>query len=88
MKRGVQIAIAIVLLLIVAAVLISPTVDLAPTAMRAALWSLALLASIAAVTVVFSGFRPTSFGEPVRTRQLRLIPKLIPLIDLDCARLC
>ncbi len=88
MKRAVKIAIAVALLVIVAAVLISPAVDLAPTALRSVLWSAALFAFIAAVMIVFSGFRFALLSEPVLTRQLRLSPNLIPLTDLDCARLC
>jgi hypothetical protein len=88
MTRAVKIVIAIALLLIVAAVMISPAVDLAPTALRAALWSAALLASLAAVVIEFSGVRPEVLGESAWTCYLCLPPKLIPLIDLDCARLC
>lgn len=88
MKRALKIAIAVALLVIVAAVLISPVVDLAPTALRAALWSAALLSSIAAITIAFSGFRSTVSQARVRTHQLCVIPKLIPLTDLDCVRLC
>jgi hypothetical protein len=88
MKRALKIAIAVALLVIVAAVLISPAVDLAPTALRAALWSAALLSSIAAITIAFSGFRSTVSQARVWTRQLCVFPKLIPLTDLDCVRLC
>ncbi len=62
MKRAVKIAIAVALLVIVAAILISPAVDLAPTALRAAIWSAALFASIAAATMAFSGFLPAFIG--------------------------
>lgn len=88
MKRALKIAIAVALLVIVAAVLISPAVDLAPTALRAALWSAALFSSIAAIMIAFSGIRSTVSGERVRRRQLCVVPKLIPLADLDCVRLC
>lgn len=88
MKRAVKIAIAVALLVIVAAVLISPAVDLAPTALRAAIWSAALFASIAAAITAFSGFRPASSADHVLTRPFRLFPKLIPLTDLACVRLC
>ncbi|HVN94156.1 MAG TPA: hypothetical protein VMT38_10690 [Terracidiphilus sp.] len=88
MKRGVKIAIAILLLVIVAAVLISPAVDLAPTALRAAIWSSALFASIVAIALAFAGFRPASSAERVLMRPFRLLLKLIPVTDLACVRLC
>lgn len=89
MKRAVQIAIAVALLVIVAAVLISPAVDLAPTALRAALWCAALLASLAVLAIEFSGVQRALLSERVLTR-VRLLPapSLIPLIDFACARLC
>lgn len=88
MRRSVKIVIAVALLLIVAAVLISPAVDLAPSALRSALWSAALFASLAAIAFAFSGFRPVMPSERELTCPLHLSPNLIPLIDLDCARLC
>lgn len=88
MNRAVKIAIAVALLILVAAVLVSPAVDLAPTALRAALWIAALFASIAAVAFAISGFRPTLFRERVLNCQLRISPNLISLTDLDCPRRC
>jgi hypothetical protein len=88
MNRRLKIAIAFLLLLIVAAVLISPAVDLEPTALRALIWSAAMLASIAAAIAVFSGIRLTFVRGTVLTLLLRGTPSSIPLTDLGCVRLC
>jgi alpha-beta hydrolase superfamily lysophospholipase len=88
MKRGVKIVIALLLLVIVAAVLISPAVDLQPTALRSAIWSAALFAAIAALTFAFSRFRPVLLRERVLLHPLHRTPNLIPVTDLDCVRRC
>jgi hypothetical protein len=88
MKRGVKIAIAVALLVVVAAILIAPGVDLQPTALRAALWSAALFASLAALTLTFFGFEPTLLRERVLMPPLHRAPSLIPVTDLACIMRC
>lgn len=89
MGRTFQIAIAIILVVIVAAVLISPAADLQPTALRAVLWVAALFASLAIVTVMFLAVRILRSGERIRRRR-RLVCDLFspPILDLYGAMLC
>jgi len=89
MSRAFQIAIAIILVVIVAAVLISPTVDLEPTALRAVLWVVALFAALAVVTVMFFALRMLRFGARIR-RKPTVVPYLFspPILDLYGAMLC
>jgi hypothetical protein len=88
MNRAVKIVIVAALLVIVAAVLISPAVDLQPSALRSALWSAALYAYLEVFAILFSGFRLVWVRERALPYLLHFSPNLISLIDLDCARLC
>jgi hypothetical protein len=89
MRRGLKIAIAIILLLVVAAVLISPAVDLEPTALRAALWVAALFASFGIVKIAHFRVSSVQLTTRIHTKRRRLLPPPSPpLVDLYGARLC
>jgi hypothetical protein len=89
MNRGVQIAIAVMLVVIVAAVLISPAVDLEPTALRAVLWVAALFAAFAVVKVVFIAVRMQRLGKWNRRERTAILCAFSPpILDLYGAMLC
>jgi len=89
MKRGFQIAIAIVLMVVVAAVLISPAVDLEPTALRAMLWVVALFAALAIFRVVFLAVRILRSSDRMRRKRTVILYLFSPpILDLYGAMLC
>jgi hypothetical protein len=89
MSRPLQIVVALLLLFVVAAVLISPTVDLAPTALRAALWAAVLFASLAVLRIALYETSDLQFSEYVQAKRRKILSLLSPpLLDLYCARLC
>jgi len=89
MNRALKIAIAVALVLLVAAVLISPAVDLAPTALRAALWVAALMASFALVRIAYPAVEAVHWNERGRKERRRILCLTSPpFFDLYGARLC
>ena len=89
MNKAFQIAIAVLLVVIVAAVLISPAVDLEPTALRAAMWIAALFASFAVVRVVFAVPTLQSCKRIRREYRVTLYRRCSPsVLDLYGAMLC
>ncbi|SPE23480.1 exported hypothetical protein [Candidatus Sulfotelmatomonas gaucii] len=89
MHRFLKIAIAVVLLIVVAAVLISPAVDLEPAALRAALWVAALFASFGIVRIELCGTRNVRFSARARMKRRAILSHTsLPLFDLYGARLC
>lgn len=89
MSRRLQIGFAVVLLLLVLAVFVSPAVDLLPTALRAShllamLWTLLTFAAL-----VFSLFDiPASTWTTYFGGRQVPIPSGLSLLDLNCTRLC
>lgn len=88
MNRAVQFAVILVLLLIMIAVFLSPTIDLEPTALRVIFWAVALFASLHLVRIAFSGIREFALGERIQFGPPAIDLPSPSLVDLDCVRLC
>ena len=89
MSRALQIGFAVVLLLLVVAVFVSPAVNLLPTALRAVhlaslLWTLLTFAAL-----VFSLFDvPAWIWTTCFCGRRVPVPSAVSLMDLNCTRLC
>jgi len=87
MNRVVTITFAVVLLVVVMAVFISPAMDLPPTALRAALWAAALFATLTVPRIARELLAPGQIRGWTRIMPGQIV-QTPPLVDLNCARLC
>jgi hypothetical protein len=86
MRKRLQTALALCLLLAIAYVFVLPAFDIDPTALRASRHAISLFLAIAAAGSMLTIFRPAAL---LRLYQSFPAPQSGPnLIDLTCTRLC
>ena len=89
MSRALQIGFAVVLLLLVLAVFVSPAVNLLPSALRSVHLAILLWTLLTFAALVFSLFDiPALMWTTYFSGRRFASPLAVSLMDLNCTRLC
>jgi predicted membrane-bound spermidine synthase len=90
MHRRIYILLALLVMISVAVVFFAPSVDLEPTALRAAQAAELVLLAIASVGILITAHLPVLMTRPREREDLVLIilGREPNLVDLNCTRLC